>query len=81
SFNELKQRVLEAFSSCILDHEDETIVLVAHGGIIRILLCDALGIGLDKMWAIRQDSSAISMIEYYDRQAVAALVNDTCHMQ
>ena len=80
SFNELKQRVLVAFGSCIVDHKDETIVIVAHGGTLRILLCDALGIGLDRMWSIRQDSTAISMIEYYDSQAVVALVNDTCHM-
>jgi alpha-ribazole phosphatase len=48
---------------------------------MRVLLCAALGIGLDKIWSMRQDSSAINIIEYIDNRAVVSLVNDTWHVK
>lgn len=81
SFQEVKQRVASALQQCVADYQGETIVLVSHGGTMRVLLCIALGIGLDKMWSMRQDSSAINIIEYIDDQAVVSLINDTCHIK
>ncbi len=81
SFQVVKQRVTHALQECVKKHQEQTIVLVSHGGTMRVLLCAALGIGLDKMWSMRQDSSAINIIEYIDNRAVVALVNDTWHVK
>lgn len=81
SFQVVKQRVTRSLQECIAEHQEQTIVLVSHGGTMRVLLCAALGIGLDKMWSMRQDSSAINIIEYIDNRAVVALVNDTWHVK
>ncbi len=79
SFQAVKKRVTHALQECVKEHQEQTIVLVSHGGTMRVLLCAALGVGLDKMWSMRQDSSAINIIEYFDNRAVVALVNDTWH--
>lgn len=81
SFQVVKQRVTRALQECVKEHQEQTIVLVSHGGTMRVLLCAALGIGLDKMWSMRQDSSAINIIEYIDNRAVVSLVNDTWHVK
>lgn len=81
SFQVVKQRVTRSLQECIAEHQEQTIVLVSHGGTMRVLLCAALGIGLDKMWSMRQDSSAINIIEYIDNRPVVALVNDTWHVK
>jgi alpha-ribazole phosphatase len=81
SFQVVKQRVTRSLQECIAEHQEQTIVLVSHGGTMRVLLCAALGIGLDKMWSMRQDSSAINIIEYIDNRAVVSLVNDTWHVK
>lgn len=81
SFQAVKQRVTYALQECIKEHQEQNIVLVSHGGTMRVLLCAALAIGLDKMWSMRQDSSAINIIEYVDNRAIVALVNDTWHVR
>ncbi|AJQ28652.1 alpha-ribazole phosphatase [Pelosinus fermentans] len=81
SFQVVKQRVTRSLQECIAKHQEQTIVLVSHGGTMRVLLCAALGIGLDKIWSMRQDSSAINIIEYIDNRAVVSLVNDTWHVK
>jgi len=81
SFNKVRQRVIRALQQCIAKHQNETIVVVSHGGTMRVILCAALGIDLDKMWFIRQDSTAINIIQYFEHQVVVSLVNDTCHIK
>jgi len=81
SFFTVKQRVSKELQRCIADHPKETVVIVSHGGTMRVLLCAALNIGLDKMWSIRQDSTAINIIHYLDNQTVVSLINDTCHIE
>lgn len=81
SFDRVRRRVIRALQQCIAKHQNETIVIVSHGGTMRVILCAALGIELDKMWFIRQDSTAINIIQYFDHQVVVSLVNDTCHIK
>jgi len=81
NFIDLKRRAKSALNQCIKEHEEETIVIVSHGGTMRVLLCDALQLSLDKMWSIRQDSTGINIIEYFSNQPILSLVNDTCHLK
>jgi broad specificity phosphatase PhoE len=39
SFDEIRDRVVPAFTALAASHADETIVVVAHGVVIRVLLC------------------------------------------
>lgn len=81
SFYEVKERVARGLSRCIADHDQETIVIVSHGGTMRVLLCHALGLAVERMWSLRQDSTGINIIEYFPDMTVVSLVNDTCHLQ
>lgn len=81
SFDMMRQRVIMELRPCITNHQNETIVIVSHGGTMRAILCAALGINLDKMWFIRQDNTAINIIQYFDHKIVVSLVNDTCHIK
>jgi len=60
---------------------DETIAIVCHGGTIRVILSNALNIGLDKIWNIGQDSTALNVINYYDHSAFVNLINDSAHLE
>jgi probable phosphoglycerate mutase len=42
SFNEIRRRVLPAFEELSARHRGETIVVVAHGVVIRVILCSIL---------------------------------------
>ena len=59
----------------------ETILVVAHGGSLRALLCLLLGLGLEHWWRIRLDSASLTVVETYSEGAVLSLLNDLCHLE
>lgn len=81
SFPELKERASKALDKIVDNHADETIVVVSHGGTIRTLICAALSINLNYVWNIKQDNTAVSILEYYDNRIMVSLINDTCHLK
>lgn len=81
SFYNLQQRASSGLRRCIRNHPGETIVVVSHGGTMRVLLCEALGLGIENMWSLRQDHVAINIVEYFAENSVVSLVNDTCHIR
>jgi alpha-ribazole phosphatase len=80
TFREVKERATIALSTLIKKHPNETIVVVSHGGTIRTILCSVLNIPLNHLWNIKQDNTAINILEYYDDQALVSLVNGTYHL-
>lgn len=81
----LHDRVIPELDKVLKEHEkadrEKTIALVCHGGTIRVILSNALKIGLKNMWSIKQYSTALSILDYYNHQAYATLMNDTSHLE
>jgi alpha-ribazole phosphatase len=80
TFGEVKARAELAVRNLVDLHPGQTAVLVSHGGTIRAILCAALGLHLNRIWALRQDNTAVNIIEYYPETAIVALVNDIHHL-
>ncbi|MDF2636002.1 MAG: Phosphoglycerate mutase [Pelosinus sp.] len=80
TFKEVKERATIALSKLVKKHPNETIVVVSHGGTIRTILCAVLNIHLNHLWNIKQDNTAINILEYYDNQALVSLMNGTYHL-
>lgn len=81
TFRELKERAEKAIAALVARHPDETIIVVSHGGTIRTILCAALNIHLNYVWNIRQDNTAVNIIDYYKERTIVSLVNDTHHLK
>jgi alpha-ribazole phosphatase len=80
SFRQLKKRAVWGIDQLMKKHPDETIVVVSHGGTIRTILCAALNIHLNYVWNIKQDNTAVNIIEYYPERTIVCLLNDTSHL-
>lgn len=80
SFHILKERSSAAMQELVEKHPNQTIVVVSHGGTIRTLICAALNIHLNHVWNIRQDNTAVNIIDYYEARTMVSLLNDTCHL-
>ena len=80
TFRELQTRAVGAVKDLIQKHPDETIAVVTHGGTIRTILCAALNMHLNYVWNIKQDNTAVNMIEYYEERVIVSLVNDVHHL-
>ena len=62
-------------------HEGQTIVLMGHTVINRIILLAVLGLGNDHFWRLRQDTCAINTFEAEDRVFTIGSLNETYHLR
>lgn len=75
SFQAMRARVIEAASGLRARHAGESLALVTHGGVNRILLAEALRIDPADIFRIAQRYGAINLIRYFDDEPVVELVN------
>ena len=62
-------------------HQGETIALVGHTAINRIILLGVLGLGNERFWRLRQEPCAISVFEWDGSEFDLLSLNDTCHLR
>ncbi len=43
--------------------DDDTVLVVAHDAVNRVLLCKILGLGLDRLWRFRQAPTTLNLLE------------------
>ncbi len=77
TFSELQARVLPRFSEIVDRHPGETIALLCHGGVNRVILSHVMGFPISKIFSIAQEYAAVNIIQYYRDQVVVELMNGT----
>ena len=59
---------------------DSRILVVAHSGPIRLLICQLLGIPVEHHWAFRVDHGSLTVVERGADMGTLVLLNDRCHL-
>ncbi len=59
----------------------QTVLVVAHSGPLRVLVCYLLGIDQSHWWQISLDNGSLSIVETSPRGAVVNLLNDISHLR
>ena len=82
---ELKERVYSGINKIIEEHNEEdkkkTIAIICHGGVARIIISIALDIPIEKIWHIKQYSTALNVIKYFQKSGFfVESVNDIGHI-
>ena len=73
---DVAERIRPVIQELVDKHQGEEIVVVAHGGVNRIILLDAIGAPLESLFSIEQDFGCLNSIDYYaDGNAVVRLLN------
>jgi alpha-ribazole phosphatase/probable phosphoglycerate mutase len=75
SFQQMSVRVLRAFDSLISNHRNQSIAVVAHSGVIRVLLGNALSIPSNEIFRLAQRYGAINRICYFEHGPIVELIN------
>jgi len=81
TLDDLRRRTMSVVKELGDQHEDETIALVGHTVINRIILLGVLGLGNDRFWHLRQEPCAINVFESDAGDFVLVSLNDTCHLR
>jgi len=76
SLLEVSARVLPNLKELVDKHMGEEIVLLAHGGVNRVILSDAMQLDLKHVFRIEQHFGSLNIIDYYDDgMSVVKLLN------
>ncbi|MEG6522394.1 alpha-ribazole phosphatase [Desulfotomaculum sp. 1211_IL3151] len=79
---DLAERCQRAINEIINQHAGENVLVASHGGVIRVIVANALGFDLNHFWKLRLDNVSLTVLEYYGQQkAILELFNDTCHLK
>lgn len=73
---DVEMRVMPVISEIVERHQEREVLVVAHGGVNRIVLLNAIGAPLAGMFNIEQDYGCLNIIDYYaDGRATVKLLN------
>lgn len=81
SFPAVQQRAMTRLQELIREHEGQTIMVAAHGAVLRTMLVAALHMPLQYLWSIRQFNTAVNIVRYDDGgNPTVELMNSTAHL-
>jgi len=66
SVADLRARVLPAIAEIVERHRGEEVLVVAHGGVNRVVLMEAIGAPPDRLFSIEQQYCCLNIIDYWD---------------
>jgi alpha-ribazole phosphatase len=59
----------------------DTIAIVAHGGPLRLIICNLLGLEIKHWQQMRIDLASLSIVETYPQATILSLLNDVSHLK
>lgn len=75
------QARLQSFLDQITEaHPNQTAVLAGHQIVNKVLACTLLGVDLDQIWRLRQDTASINVYQWAENGWRVLRLNDTCHL-
>jgi alpha-ribazole phosphatase len=80
NFDKFNNRVSKFLSRLERHVPDETILIVAHAGPLRLLVCYLLGLELRHWRQFRLDLASLSIVATYSQGAILNLLNDVSHL-
>jgi len=78
---EVAERVVAGIAALQEAHDSQTIVLVSHGVVARVIVLGALGLGLDRLWTLDAAPAGITEIEYEPGWATVHRMNTVAHLE
>jgi len=75
SLLDVSSRVLPRLDEIIARHPRQAFLIVAHAGVNRVILSEALGLPLDHLFRLDQNYGCLNIIDYFPDMAVVRLIN------
>ena len=72
---DVQRRAVSKLREFIALNQGKGIVLVGHGGMNMVLLCDAMNLGFESFFRITQTNGCLNIIDYFGGTSVVRLMN------
>lgn len=77
----IKERVDSFIKEINEKYDNKHILLVSHSVTVRVMLLSFLNSGMENIYRIKQDNTALNMVEFRDYGPVVLKMNDTSHIK
>lgn len=77
----VRERAGTALTQLAAEYSGQTIALVAHRVVNKVLICHILGVDNSHFWQIKQDTAALSRFRAASTGYILDCLNDTCHLR
>lgn len=81
SLEQVQKRVVSTVESLVPQHPGQSIVLVSHKVVCKVLFCNLLGLDTSHFWELQQDPCAINLVEVDENAVAIVSLNDNCHLK
>ena len=81
TLDEVAARVSSGLAELLAEHEGETVILVSHAIVMRLIVLAALGLGPDRLRSVDASPAGITEIEYLDGWATVHRMNTLAHLE
>lgn len=69
------KRILSCYEQILAEQKGHDVLIVAHGAVNRIILCQALQLDFTYMFRLQQDYGCLNIVDYYADSVLVRLVN------
>ena len=80
SWKEAEERLLKTLNEIVSKNENKNIILVTHGGSIRIYMPILLGVSKEESYKYDPDNASISVFSYEHGKFSKVVYNETSHL-
>jgi alpha-ribazole phosphatase len=80
SLEQMNGRILSFLKKLEKHKPQDTIIIVAHGGPVRLIICNLLGLEIKHWQQLRIDLASLSIVDTYPAISYLNLLNDTSHL-
>jgi broad specificity phosphatase PhoE len=77
---DVRERVLAGLADVKARHAGQTVALVSHGIPGRLLLLEALGLDLNRLWSVSLSATGVSELEFRDDWTAVHCMNTLVHL-
>lgn len=82
TIKEFWDRINSAVTQILFKHRGSNVAIAAHSAVNRVILLQALGCPLEKIWRIHQDYGCLNIVDYYEEDlCLVNLVNGPNRVQ
>jgi probable phosphoglycerate mutase len=81
SLEDVRRRSLRELEKIVARHEGQTVMIVSHRVVNKVLLCAIMGLDNSYFWRIRQDNCCLNIFECSKDEYTIHLLNDICHLR
>jgi alpha-ribazole phosphatase len=80
TLEQLARRVQSMLNDLCEKHVDQTVLVVAHGGVLQTLVCLALNLSPAMYWQFGISPASLSEVSFYPAGAIVNLLNDSSYL-